>query len=260
MLEINRKRYMFRVKEFWFSEYPFDVDNCDLVKFLDCKNKVDSSYFVCRPKTTSIIDLTQDLEKIWRNMSKSSCRYAIKRAERNGVTIEINQNYREFQEINTSFRAAKRLPDYSKDLTDIIKRYGVLFTARHDTEILAGAAFLTDGDTIRWLVGASKRLQVDLNRATLIGNANKLMIWEAIKYAKALGTKEFDMGGMFMGKNTEDQRYTIDKFKLSFGGELKTYYDYQKVYSKLCDFALVLYQLKQSGIGARAFSLACARC
>ena len=250
MLEISRKRYVFRVKEIWFSEYPFEVNDCDVVRFSECRNKVDLGGFTCRPFTTSIIDLTEDLEKIRRSMSKSSCRYAIKRAERDGVIVEINRNYREFQEINTSFRSAKRLSDYSKDLTNIIKRHGVLFTARYKGEILAGSAFLTDGDTIRWLVGASKRLQVDADRATLIGNANKLIIWDAIKYAKTLGMKEFDMGGIYVGKYKDDQRYTINKFKLGFGGELKTYYDYQKVYSKLYNFALIVYQLKQAGVRA----------
>lgn len=235
---------MFRVKEIWFSEHPFDVDDCDVVEFSECRNKVDLKDFTCKSKTTSIINLTQDLEEIWKKMSKSSCRYAIKRAERDGVIVKINQNYREFKEINKSFRSAKGLPRPSKDLIDIIKRYGVLFVARYDGEILGGQAYLTDGNTIRWLVGASKRLKVDAKKATLIGNANKMMIWEAIKYAKTLGIKEFDMGGIYTGKNKDDPRYTINKFKLSFGGEVKTYYNYQKVYSKLYNFALSLYQLK----------------
>jgi len=262
LLEISRKSHMLRIKEIWFSECPFDVDDCDVVMFSDCRNKVDLSGFTCKPKTTSIINLTQPLEQIWKNMSKSSCRYAIRRAERDGVIVKVNQNYREFQEINTSFRLAKRLPEYvySKNLIDIIKRYGVLFIAKYNWGILGGLAFLTDGDTFRWLVGASKRLQVDGERATLIGNANKLMIWEAIKYAKALGAKEFDMGGIYTGENKDDQRYTISKFKLGFGGEVKTHYDYQKVYFKLYSFALALYQLKQACVArARVRKVAAAR-
>ena len=239
---------MFRVKEIWFSEYPFEVDDCDAVYFSECRNKVYLSGFTCKPKTTSIIDLTQDLETIWRNMSKSSCRYAIRRAERNGVTVGTSENFREFQEINTSFRLAKGLPDYPRDFIDMVKRYGVLFTAKYKGETLAGSAYLTDGDTIRWLVGASKRLQVDADKATLIGNANKLLIWEAIKYAKMSSMREFDMGGIYMGKNKDDQRFTINRFKLGFGGELKTYYNYQKFYSKLYNLALILQQFKQTGI------------
>lgn len=37
MLEIDRKIYSFKIKEVWFSEYPFDVRDCDAVIFRECK-------------------------------------------------------------------------------------------------------------------------------------------------------------------------------------------------------------------------------
>ena len=46
--------------------------------------------FVTEGHATLVIDLTKSLDEIWRDMDKSSCRYAINRAIREGLKfIEI---------------------------------------------------------------------------------------------------------------------------------------------------------------------------
>lgn len=232
---------MFKIKQVCFSEFPFDINGCDILEFSGCKYKMRLDGFTCTPQTTSIIDLTQDLKEIWKNMSKSSCRYAIKKAERDGVTVKKSQRYHEFKEINKSFRRAKGLPPTPKKLMEIFEKCAVLFFAEYGREILAGQVYVTDGHAIRWLIGASRRLEVDANKG-LIGNANKLVIWEAIRFAKTSGMKEFDMGGIYTGDDKDDQRTAINKFKLGFGGEIKTYFNYRKVYSK---FYILLQKTKE---------------
>jgi lipid II:glycine glycyltransferase (peptidoglycan interpeptide bridge formation enzyme) len=243
MLEIDRKRYIFKTKEIWFSDYPFDVKGYASVTFLACKNKVDIKGFTREEFTTLIIDLTQDLDVIWENMNKSSCRYSINRAKRDGVKVRLNQNYEEFYEINYSFRKNKGLPTGSGEI-EIWNKYATLFVAEFDGEILGGNLFLEDENTIRWLLGASKRLEVKKEKATLMGNANRLMIWEAINYAKEKGIKEFDMGGYYTGKAKDEQKERINVFKRSFGGKLTTHYIYQNDYSKVYKLAKKIYQLK----------------
>ena len=88
MLEMERKIYLFKIKDIWWANEPFDVGGCDGVTFHACKSKVDREGFNCEAFTTLIIDLTQYLEVIWKNMDKSSCRYAINRAKRDGVKIK----------------------------------------------------------------------------------------------------------------------------------------------------------------------------
>ena len=247
MLEIERKRYIFKTKEIWFSVYPFDVKGYDSVIFRACKNKVGMKGFSREEFTTLVIDLTQDLDVIWKNMSKSSCRYSINRAKKDGVKVKLNQNYEEFYEINQSFRRNKGLPTGSEKI-EIMREYGTLFVAEFDGEILGSQLYLEDENNIRWLVGASKRLEVDKEKATLIGNANRLMVWEAISYAKEKGIKEFDLGGFYTGEAKDEQKERINVFKKSFGGELTTHYIYQKDYSKIYKLAKKIYQLKQGGI------------
>lgn len=241
-LEIKKQRYIFKSKEIWFSDYPYDVDGCHGVTFCGCRNKVDREGFEREDGTTLVIDLTQDLDAIWGNMSKKSCRYEIKRAVREGICIELNHDYSQFYELNRAFRRKKGLSIGSEKLSTM-RRYGTLFTAKLEGEIVAGQLYLEDNDHIRWLYGASKRLEVARQKATLIGCANRLIIWEAIKYAKEKGVKEFDMGGIYTGEDRNDPRYTIKFFKQSFGGEIFKDYFYTKYYSEVYQLANRIYQL-----------------
>ena len=77
-------------------------------------------------------------------------------------------------------------------------------------------------------------MEVDKEKAKLIGYANRLIHWEAIKYAKEKGIKEYDLGGIFSDEEVEKDKVKmgIRSFKLSFGGESVTRYQYQKIYSK----------------------------
>ena len=230
-LVIESKGLIAKRKMIFFADYPFDVEDCHVVFFYGCKEKVNIPGFSFEESSTLVIDLTLDLEDIWKRMDRKSCRYAIKRAIRDGVKVKLNENYEVFYDINQRFRKHKGLPPGPS--VDFMKKYGTLFVAEFDGEIVAGALFVENTNTIRWLYAASERLEVEKNKATLIGNVNHLIIWEAIKYAKQKGIKEFDMGGYYMGSNKNDPRYTINLFKKSFGGKLVKHFDYQKYYSRL---------------------------
>lgn len=237
MLEIEIKGRVFKCKEIWFADYPYDVKGYAGVTFMECKNRADMAGFTQQEHTTLVIDLTQDLDTIWRNMGKKSCRYEVNRAKRDGVIVKTNQNFNEFYQMDKSFREKRGLATASLRRPEFMRRYGTLFTAEVDRKLIAGQFYLEDKNNIRWLLGASRRLEVDRDKAIMIGCANRLIIWEAIKYAKEKGIKEFDMGGYYTGEDKDDPRYTINIFKRSFGGELTTHYIYEKIYSKICKLA-----------------------
>ncbi len=97
--------------------------------------------------------------------------------------------------------------------------------------ILGGQLYLNDNNHMRLLLGASERFEVTDNMQSLIGAANRLKIWEAMQYAKDVGINEFDMGGYYTGKKADPQKEGINVFKKSFGGDIVTYYIYEKDYS-----------------------------
>ena len=238
MIEIESQRYWLKTKEFWFSPHPFDVTGCDCVIFEAAKIEKHLPGFRMETTVTSVIDLTQDLDTIWKKMSKTSARNSIKRAQAKGVEVKVNEKYTEFQALNHAFRKKKGLSRDS-DKTDALKHNAALFVAEYDGEMLCGQAYLMDDCTIQYTTGASKRLEVDKDTATLIGNANRLLFWEAILYAKAKGLHEFDLGGYYTG-DRDKEKSRISAFKKSFGGDLVERYQYIKYYSRIYEFASYL--------------------
>jgi lipid II:glycine glycyltransferase (peptidoglycan interpeptide bridge formation enzyme) len=104
-----------------------------------------------------------------------------------------------------------------------------------------------DENNIRALASGSKRLEASKEKATLIGNANKRILWEAIKWAKDNGIKEFDFGGYYTGTEVNSNLGSINKFKDSFGGVATKKYIYQKNYSMLYDITSKMYVLMHKG-------------
>lgn len=239
MLEIERKRYIFKTKQIWFSEKVYDIESYSSVVFSGCKNRLQADGFECQEGYTSVIDLTQSLDIIFKKMDSKSCRYAIRRAERDGIQININQNYHVFYPIYQDLGKHKGL--FNLEKLETIKRYGILFTAQVNNEIIGGHVYFHDEDTILYWISATARFSKDKAKNTLIGNASHLLHWEAIQYAKKNGIKEFDMGGLFSPIGTDYIGYTIDDFKRSFGGEVVKRYYYHKDYSKVYRLAKYLY-------------------
>lgn len=250
---IDKKMLMFNIKEVHFSEYPFDIEGCDFVTFPFCKNKVEAKGFFCYKKFTSIIDLTKNLDTIWQKFH-TNARRGIKRAERDGVKIRINYGYDQFFHIYKNFLEKKGLKSFFEIFgvgtipLDVMKKNGTIFVADYNGEILGGIIFLHDISYIEGWVGATKRLESNKKETNeLIGCANRLIFWEAIKYGNEKGMKEFDFGGLFPENKAEKDpiQKGINSFKLSFGGEVVPGYSYEKVYSNSFKLAYYLNNLKR---------------
>jgi lipid II:glycine glycyltransferase (peptidoglycan interpeptide bridge formation enzyme) len=242
MLEVDNSKFIFKTKKIWFSEVPFDVTGYDGITFYECNRDVDVKGFSKEVFTTIVIDLTQDLDIIWKKMHHS-LRKCIAYAKKDGVIIKINQGYDEFYTINSEFRKAKGLSEYNLD-TGFMKKNGLLFLSEYEGKILGGTYFINDGKNIRGLLNATKRLEETGRMNRIIGNANRLMFWEAICYAKECGISTFDMGGYYTGKEPDPQKESINKFKNSFGGQVVTHYIYQKDYSLLYHIGKKILSLK----------------
>lgn len=244
MLVVDKKIFNFNIKEVYLSDYPFDIAGCDVLKFLFCKNKAEIDGFTHKKKFTSIIDLTQSLDTIWQNMGKH-CRKYINYAQQDDIEFFINKHYRDFYKIDKSltksmgrdFKARIDIPKF-----DIMKKYGTLFTIKHNNNILVGHLYLEDENNIFLWHSASKRLKFK-KEAELISRAGRLLIWEAIKYGKQKGLGVFDFGGIWPEEEAEKNKSKegINFFKLQFGGEKVTRHLYYKFYSNTYKLAYNLY-------------------
>jgi hypothetical protein len=231
-VEILTKRFGFKIKQIWLAERPYDVTGCSSVRFLDCRERVDLPGFWREEFTTLVVDLRQDLDTLWRNMDAKSVRNRINRTRREGVTVRTSRDFREFYELNRAFREKKGVALESMDVA-VTAEHCHLFLSEWKGEVIGGRLYLADEKTMFSRLSASKRLEADKEKAAVIGASNRLMIWEAIQYAKALGLEEYDMGGYYTGPNPDDPRHGINLFKKDFGGTVVTRYNYRRDYSPL---------------------------
>jgi lipid II:glycine glycyltransferase (peptidoglycan interpeptide bridge formation enzyme) len=248
MLEVDQKKWIFRTKEIWFCDdprydYTGNLKGYATVSFNACRRRVNLPHFKREEQFTMIIDLTKNLDSIWKNMSKS-CRYAVSRAVRDGIDIKLTADYDEFFSMNRSFRQMKGLPAWS---IEYLKPYGTLFISEFNGQMIGGIFYLEDESNIRWLVGASKRLEAARHLAGLIGKANRLLIWETIKYAKAKGLRRFDLGGYYLGEHGKDEELErVNFFKRGIGGEITPLYAYRRDYSRLYTWTKTCYDVKRA--------------
>jgi len=254
MLIIDKKILTFNIKEIHFSDYPMDVEDCDFINFKYCKNMVNVKGFTCKKEATSIIDLTQDLDAIWNCMDNKSVRYRIKRAQKEGIKIHKNVGYEEFFNMYRSFMQKKGLKSIFDvfgvgyyDL-ELMKKYGTLFVAEFDGEIICGTLLLEDNHYIEAWVGASRRFEFEKAKASVISDCDRLIDWEIIKYAKEKGIKEFDLGGLWSEEDLkkDENLKGINTHKLEMGGKNIPCYTYNKIYSKPLHLAYYFYTLKNS--------------
>jgi len=241
MIVLEQKLLMFNVKWVYFSDYPIDINDCDIANFVYCKSTENFEGFSREKQLTAITDLTQDIEAIWGKIHKKTRRH-IRQAEESNICIEINNNYDEFYKMNIDVQKRKgfySFLDNQHPKVDVIKKHCTLFTAKYKGNLVAGNICLEDTDNIRLLVRASRRFEVDKDIASLIGHVNRLLTWETVKYAKSKGLKQYEWGGLWPEEEAAQDinKQNINLYKLSFGGERVVRYCYRKIYSPILRLA-----------------------
>ncbi len=219
----------------WFPKYwgwfeaPHDVSGYAAATFFSYE-KTDAPGFRRKETLTSVIDLSLDLETIKGRMRKNFVVKQMERGERRGIVVSAGEDMREFYPLYAAFAQSMgfvRIPKRT------LEENGILFLAQYEKQIIAAGVFIGDGAAIRAWVLASKRLGgADGRLRDVIGEANRLILWEAIRFAKAAGYRRFDLGGIAPDSDNAGWR-AVAEFKEAFGGERIPAYYYHKVYAPL---------------------------
>jgi len=162
---------------------------------------------------TYILDLTKDLEEIWNEMSKKQ-RNAIRKAEKDGIVVELSNNIDEILQLATKTfqKQGKKLKFKSLALKyheNLLKRdqCKAFISKDKDGIAIAGVYIVYDKRRAYYLIGGH-----DPDRSHY--GATALALWEAIKFAKnTLELIEFDFEGSMIPQ--------IERFFRGFGGKLK---------------------------------------
>ncbi|HUY74120.1 MAG TPA: GNAT family N-acetyltransferase [Candidatus Dormibacteraeota bacterium] len=164
---------------------------------------------------TLVVDLRhRSVDDLWRGFEGRS-RTAIRKAEREGVTVEVAEDpvyIDEYVRMAGAVYGRQRRPPpipaaFYRDLWDRFAASGVLrpLVARHQGRTIAAALFLIWGGRVYYQDGAGYPEHNHLG-------ANNLIQWELLKWAVGQGLDSYDMVGAGLP--------AIARFKASFGGVL----------------------------------------
>ena len=177
--------------------------------------------------STVLLDLSPNAETIIANLNQTS-RHAIRRAEREGVTVEEveadNVSCQKFYEMLSDTAAGSfhiRPYDYYYKFW---RRYadaglGQLFFAYHNDKLIAGAFAMVFGEKSTYKDGASVR------EKTVYGASHLLQLY-VMQWAKRQGSKKHDLCGSPPNDqigNKNHPHYGIGLFKTSFNKQVTDY-------------------------------------
>lgn len=221
------------LKKYWgWFENPHEVGGFSAATFFSY-DKSDVQGFHCKETLTSVIDLSKTLEEIYSAMRKSFIQKQIEQGARRGIVAEESDDFSSFYPLYADFAQRmgfERIPRF------VLEKNGTLFLAHREGKLLAGGVFIGDGKHLRAWVLASKRLKENQGRERdLIGGANRIIVWEAIKFAKKTGHQVFDLGGIAPDSDNAGWK-AVAEFKEAFGGKRIPAYYYHKLYSPLLRF------------------------
>jgi peptidoglycan pentaglycine glycine transferase (the first glycine) len=178
--------------------------------------------------STVYIDLSPSLEKIMANLNQKG-RHAIRRAERDGVTVKAvpatNENcqimYNLFRETAHGAGFAIRPPEYYQSFYTVYESQGrgQLFFAYYEDKVVAGAYAMVQGQNSMYKDGASVR------ERTAYG-ASHLLQWHVMQWAKQNGSVKHDLAGVPPIKDIKNPNHPFSglaRFKTSFNKQVTQY-------------------------------------
>ncbi len=178
--------------------------------------------------STVYVDLSPPLDDIMKNLHQKG-RHAIRRAERDGVTVEAvpatDENctvmYNLFRETAGGAGFAIRPPEYYRSFYRAYQQdgRGQLFFALYEGKVVAGAFAMIQGTQSMYKDGASVR------ERTAYG-ASHLLQWHVIRWAKQKGSIRHDLAGVppiSDIKNPDHPFAGLARFKTSFNKQVTQY-------------------------------------
>lgn len=216
-----------------FDFFP-NMDSKEILKIMPKKIKRTPLYSYysayCQSKFDWVLPINKSEEDLLINMH-SKTRYNIKYAQKKGIKTEIISGvhldsyfetfYKFLNETSERGKFTLRAKKYYKAIFDTAKDdpNQVLMIASYNNEILATYFIIFYGDTAYYPFGGS----IDKYRNYM---PTYLLHWEAIKEAKHRGCKQYNFGGIDIGKKITHENWSgISAFKIKFGGKTVEYND-----------------------------------
>lgn len=195
--------------------------------------------FIQKKYYTVNILLDKSLEEIFNGFT-STVKNEIRRGERENIKFGFIYDIEKFKRFYNSFAFEKEIPKLDEALFYGYKDKLCITCATYKNEILSAHAYVVDKQAgiTRLLYSSSIRLIEDVD-SNFISRANKYLHFKDMEYFKTNGYLIYDFGG-YAYNTIEIQKQGINKFKLSFGGEVVKYFDYQSYLTVLSAWVMKL--------------------
>ena len=206
-----------------------------------CANPVplEGKYMSCHEQESLISCLNADMDEIMQKFS-STTRNEIRRAEREGVQIcfyssdDVNQNddvLKRMAVLYTNMYAEKGMPGIELPIGEL-RAYAksghlLISVALIDGSEVVFHSYIVCENKSRLLHSCSEFRVADNAARNAIGRANKYLHFKDMERLSSIGVDHYDWGGI----SSSCEPNGIDKFKMSFGGELAKYYNIKYVRS-----------------------------
>lgn len=161
--------------------------------------------------STYILELSDSIDEVWRKLDKSSVRWAIKKATKLGVNVEISNNPEDikvFYELNCQTKKKKGVPchplRFFKSLFRYASQYSQLYLVKVKGDIIGGGVMLLFRDTVIYGYGAARD-------SMLKYYPYHAFLWKAIEDAIRKEFRFFDFG------RTHKQNTGLIEFKKRWG-------------------------------------------
>jgi lipid II:glycine glycyltransferase (peptidoglycan interpeptide bridge formation enzyme) len=183
-----------------------------------------------QPLRTIVLDLAPD-EEVLLGQMKEKWRYNVRLAARKGVTIRVAaaQNdvrdwYAIYQKTSERDQFGIHTLDYYMRVWKVLVEAGKmrLLLAEYDGTLLAGIFVSLFAGQASYMYGASSNEYRQMM-------PNYLLQWEAIRWARQEGAREYDFWGIPDTDNEDEAMAGVYRFKRGWGGRVVQFLDAREV-------------------------------
>jgi lipid II:glycine glycyltransferase (peptidoglycan interpeptide bridge formation enzyme) len=174
--------------------------------------------FRARPFQTPLIDLARTEEQLWQKLDRESCRPRIRKAQRLGCAISLNEEVEAARVlINDSIRRLRYRTELGEAEWQALLPQHDIFLCKCQGIPLAAHVILRDPPGRARLLMSGIADRNDERFRSVVGPCNRLLHWHELQHYKAKGFRLYDFGGIELDRSLFEPN---PDFKLSFGGEV----------------------------------------
>ncbi len=211
------KKEFAKYRMWWIRVSPYVPVNKETEKILTQIGFQPAPIHALDAEVCWVLDITPPEEKLLNNMRKTT-RYLVKKARGLGIEIKEVADFQLFAKLYKETAARQKFVIHKNIEAEWATFYKAkrahMLIAQYEKQILASGIFVRFADQMIYRHGASIKSQIP---------ASYLLQWEAIRYAKKLGIKEYNFWGIAPVAKPNHPWAGITLFKKGFGGKMQEY-------------------------------------